>query len=76
MITEHVVYAYGYEYTSSYEYDEHGNLIKEIYTTPSSEDCDDVIESTYQLVYFPFEYTESDWEQLFDTTQCMDSSHT
>lgn len=75
MIEEHVFYTSGYEYTSTYEYDEHGNMIKEIYTTPSSEECDDVIESTYRLVYFPFEYTEKDWEQIFDSTQCMDASH-
>lgn len=75
MITAHAVYADFYEHTNTYEYDEHGNLIKEIYTTPSSEECDDVIESTYRLVYFPFEYTEKDWEKLFDTTQCMDVSH-
>ena len=73
--TVHAVYAYGYEYMSTYEYDEHGNLIKEIYATPSDEYCDDVIESTYQFVYFPFEYSEDDWEELFDTTQCMDVSH-
>lgn len=73
--TVHAVYAYGYEYISTYEYDEHGNRIKEIYATPSSEECDDVIESTYQFVYVPFEYTEDDWEEIFDTTQCMDPSH-
>ena len=75
--TTHAVYIYEYvyEYTNTYEYDEHGNRIKEIYATPSDEECDDVIESTYQFVYVPFEYTEDDWEEIFDTTQCLDPSH-
>jgi hypothetical protein len=75
IITEHVFYTVGYEYTSTYEYDEHGNMIKEIYTTPSSEECDDVTESAYTLVYLPFEYTEEEWIAICDATQCWDSTH-
>jgi hypothetical protein len=75
MIEEHVSYTDGYEYTNSYEYDEHGNVIKTTYINPDIEICDDITESTYKLVYIPFEYTDDEWKQICDSTQCMDSLH-
>ena len=75
MITEHVFYTAGYEYTNSYEYDEHGNVVKGTYTDTDSETCDDVIVSTYKLVYLPFEYTEEEWIEICDSTQCWEWSH-
>ena len=72
MITEHVRYAFGYEYTNNYEYDEHGNVIKTTYISPDIEVGNDVTESTYKLVYLPFDYTEEEWEAIYDTTRCWD----
>ena len=77
MITEHVFYTFDHEYTNNYEYDEHGNIVKTTYERTSSEDglYQDVTESTYKLVYLPFDYTEEDWIDVCDSTQCWDSTH-
>lgn len=75
IITEHIFYTDGYEFTNSYEYDEHGNTIKTTYITADSESCDDVIESTYKLVYLPFDYTEEEWMEICDSTQCWEWTH-
>ena len=75
IVTEHTFYTMGYEYTNNYEYDAHGNAIKTIYANKDSEVCEDVIESTYKLVYLPFEYTEDAWMEICDSTQCRDSTH-
>jgi YD repeat-containing protein len=75
VISEYFFYPFGYEYTHSYEYDEHGNAIKTIYSNTDNEVCDDVVESTYQFVYLPFDFTEEDWEDLYETTKCWASSH-
>jgi hypothetical protein len=72
MLTEHVFYTFGYEYTNNYEYDEHGNVIKTTYINPDIEIGSDVTESTYKLVYLPFEYTEEEWIAIYDATQCWD----
>ena len=72
MITEHVCYTFGYEYTNNYEYDEHGNVIKTTYINPDIEIGSDITESTYKLVYLPFEYTEEEWEAIYDATLCWD----
>jgi hypothetical protein len=70
MLTEHAFYTSGYEYTNSYEYDEHGNVIKTTYINPDIEIGSDVTESTYKLVYLPFEYTEEEWSAIYDATLC------
>lgn len=75
MLTEHVYYTFGYEYIYNYEYDEHGNVIKAIYTNPDATVGNDITESTYKFVYIPFEYTEQEWRDIFDATQCWDSTH-
>jgi hypothetical protein len=75
MLTEHVLYADGYEYTCSYEYDDHGNVIKTTYDIANGEVGDEVVESTYKLVYVPYEYSENDWMNICDSTQCWDWSH-
>lgn len=75
MLTEHVCYTLGYEYTNSYEYDEHGNVIKTTYTNLDGTVGNDVTVSTYTLVYLPFEYTEEEWIEICDATQCWDSTH-
>jgi hypothetical protein len=75
MLTEHVFYTFGLEYTNNYEYDEHGNVIKTSYTNPDKTVGDDITESTYKLVYIPFEYTEEEWQAICDATQCWDMTH-
>jgi YD repeat-containing protein len=75
MLTEHVYYAFGYEYTYNYEYDEHGNVIKKIYANPDATIGNDITESTYKLVYIPFEFTEQEWVDICDATQCWDTTH-
>ena len=68
ILTEQVCYAVGYEYTNVFEYDEQGNVIKTTYSDSDSEGrtYSDVIDSTYKLVYLPFEYSEEDGN-LFPT---------
>ena len=79
MITEHVLYRSDsdYEYTNTYEYDENGNVAKLTYDRISdTEDIYyDVTESTYKLVYLPFDYDEEEWADICDSTQCWDSTH-
>ena len=75
MITEHVFYTFGYEYTNNFEYDECGNVIRTTYTNPDSTIGNDVTESEYKLVYIPFEYTEEEWVEICDSTQCQDLTH-
>jgi hypothetical protein len=58
----------------SYEYDEHGNVIKTTCKIPGSTVSDDVMESTYKLVYLPYEYSEVEWTKICDSTQCWDST--
>jgi hypothetical protein len=68
MLTEHLLYNDGYEYTNIFEYDEHGNAIKTTYS--DNEGDEDVTESAYKLVYLPYEYTEDDWLKIFYSTMC------
>jgi YD repeat-containing protein len=75
MITEHVFYTFGYECTNNFEYDECGNVIRMTYTNPDATIGNDVTESEYKLVYIPFEYTEDEWVEICDSTQCWDSTH-
>ena len=77
IITENVVYSFGFEYTNNLEYDELGNATKMIYTASDSEggEYNEVTESTYKLVYLPFDYTEEEWEAICDSTQCWDMTH-
>ena len=77
LITEHVFYTFGYEFTYNYEYDAHGNVIKTTYSHTDLEDgtYSDVTESTYKLVYLPFDYDEDEWQELCDSTQCWNSTH-
>jgi hypothetical protein len=74
-LTEHIYYTFGYECTNSYEYDEHGNVIKETYINPDTTIGNDFTESAYKLVYIPFEYTEAEWMTICDSTKCWDWSH-
>jgi YD repeat-containing protein len=80
MLSEHIFYTFNFEYTNSFEYDEHGNAVK---TTCSSVDSmsgetitySDVTDSEYKLVYLPFDYTEEEWTEICDSTQCWDLTH-
>ena len=75
--TEHVVYTNEYEYTYNYEYDEHGNAVKTTYDEKGSEgyEYSDVTDTTYKLVYLPYEYTEDEWTDLCDATLCWGIKH-
>ena len=73
ILTEHVYYSFGYEYTSVFEYDKHGNAIKTVYT--DDEAGDEIIETTYTFVYLPFDYTEEEWIDLSNSTMCADPTH-
>ena len=75
--TEHGIYTDEYEYTYNYEYDENGNAIKTTYTDTDNEgnEYSDVTETAYKLVYLPYEYTEDEWGELCDATQCWDTKH-
>lgn len=75
LIKEYVLYTSNDDYTYTYEYDEHGNIIKTAYTASNIEDGKDVTTSTYKLVYLPFEYTEDEWTEICDSTKCWDWSH-
>ena len=75
MLTEHVYYAFGFEYTYNYEYDEHGNVIKATYTNPDVTVGNDITESTYKFVYIPFDYTVQEWLDICDSTKCWDLTH-
>ena len=76
MVSEHIVYSVGVEYTNSYEYDEHGNQIKRTHSSKEgTETYSEVIETEYKLVYLPFEYTEEEWMEIFDSTECVDWAH-
>ena len=75
LLTEHVFYTLGFEYTNEFEYDEHGNVIKTTYANPDPEIGNDVTESEYKLVYIPFAYTDQEWTAICDATQCWDSTH-
>ena len=75
MLTEHLFYTFGYECTINYEYDAHGNAIKTTYPNPDSTVGNDVTESTYKLVYLPFAYTEEEWTEICDSTQCWNWNH-
>ena len=77
LITEHVFYTFGYEFTYNYEYDEQGSVIKMMYshTELESGTYSDVTESSYKLVYLPFDYSEDEWQELCDSTQCWNSTH-
>ena len=34
-----------------------------------------LVENTYKLVYLPFDFTEDEWEAIYDSTQCWDLTH-
>ena len=72
-IAEHASYNYGYEYTYGYEYDEHGNAVSVTYV--DGDGYSDVVESTYKLVYLPYEYTDAEWGFICEYTQCWDMDH-
>ena len=75
--TEHAVHTDEYEYTYNYEYDEHGNAVKTTYDEKGSEgyEYSDVTDTTYKLVYLPYEYTEDEWTDLCDATLCWGIKH-
>ena len=74
LVTEHVYYTFGYEYKNNYEYDEHGNATKTTYTDVVDA-YSEITESTYKLVYLPFEFNEKEWVDLCDSTHCWDVTH-
>ena len=53
-----------FSYTSEYTNDEHGNIIKD--HTKYNDNTEWIRESSFKLVYVPFEYSEEDWKDLID----------